>query len=100
MTITVKKIALAEQPDRRADNLACENSLGLIGSVPVNCMVRIGTLSLTVAALRQLKLGQTLSLEQSSSEPVEILLNDQVIAHGDLMTCDDRFAIQITGLCS
>jgi len=100
MNMTVKKIALAEQIDDSQETLINDNYLGLIGGVEVNCLVRLGTLTLTVAALSQLRLGQTLRLEQNTREPVDIVLNNQVIARGDLMSCEDKFAIQITELCS
>lgn len=100
MTITVKKIALAEQPASLEGKLVANNYPGLIGGIEVSCFVRLGTLSMTVAELYQLKQGQTLSLEQRTQEPVDIILNNQVIARGDLMSCDEQFAIQITEVCS
>lgn len=100
MTITVKKIALAEQQPASTEVPAADNYLSLIGGVEVTCHVRLGTLTMTVAELSQLKQGQTLSLQQKTYEPIEILLNQQVIARGDLMSCEENFAIQITEICS
>lgn len=100
MTISVKKIAFSEQSPVSQGKLVTENHLGLIGAVEVACLVRLGTLTFTIAELRQLKEGQTLSLKQKTHEPVDILLNNQVIARGDLMSCDENFAIQITEICS
>jgi len=96
MTITVKKIALAEQPNINDGKPVNDNYLSLVGNVEVECLVRLGTLTLTIAQLQQLKEGQTLPLTQKTYEPVDILLNNQVIARGELMSCDDCFAIQIT----
>lgn len=100
MTITVKKIALSEQAESREEKRVTENCLEFIGGVEVECLVRLGTLILTVAELRQLKQGQLLSLQQKTYEPVDIILNNQVIARGDLMSCDEHFAIQVTEICS
>ena len=100
MSITLKKIALAKQPPAPNGPLVNENYLGMIGGVEVACFVRLGTLTLTIAELRQLKQGQTLSLQQQTNEPIEIILNNQVIARGELMCCDDHFAVQITDVCS
>ena len=101
MTITLKKIALAkQQPAATEGTLVTENYLGVIGGVEVACLVRLGTLTMTISELRQLKQGETLSLQQKTDEPVDIVLNNQVIARGALMSCEDNFAIQITEVCS
>ena len=96
MTITAKKIALLEQQPMTDGQPITENYLGLVGDIEVECLIRLGTLSLTINELRQLKQGQRLSLNQKTHEPVDILLNHQVIARGELMSCEDCFAIQIT----
>lgn len=100
MTVTVKKIALAEQAPTPEGQLITDNHLGLIGNVEVSCAVRLGTLTLTIAELRQLKIGQTMALQQKTHEPVDIIVNNQVIARGELMCCEDNFAIQISEVCS
>lgn len=100
MTITVKKLALSEQIEAREEQRATDNCLEFIGGVEVECLVRLGTLTMTIGELRQLKQGQTLSLKQKTQEPVDILINNQVIARGELMSSDEYFAIQITEVCS
>lgn len=97
MTITVKKISICEQqPTADNGDFIAANNLGIVGDIEVDCLVRLGTLTMTIAELRQLRQGQTLSLHQKTHEPVEILLNNQVIARGELMSSDDYFAIQVT----
>lgn len=96
MTITAKKIALLDQQPTLNGNPVSENHLSLVGEIEVECLVRLGTLTLTINELRQLKQGEQLALNQKTHEPVDILLNNQVIARGELMSCEDCFAIQIT----
>lgn len=96
MSITVKKIALQEHQAKEDGQVIHKNYLGLVGNIEVECQIRIGTLNLTIAELRELKSGQVLYLEQKTHEPVEIVLNNQVIARGELMSYEDKFAIQIT----
>lgn len=96
MTMTAKKIAFLEQQPAIDGNPISANYLGLVGDIEVECLVRLGTLTLTINELRQLKQGSQLALSQKTNEPVDILLNNQVIARGELMSCEDCFAIQIT----
>ena len=97
MTITIKKISLCEQqPTADIGEMITSNNLGIVGDIEVSCLVRLGTLTMTIAELRQLRQGQTLSLQQKTHEPVDILLNNQLIARGELMSSDECFAIHIT----
>ena len=77
MSITVKKVALAEQQSQADGQVINNNYLGLVGNIEVQCSIRVGTLNLTIAELRQLKSGQALHLNQKTNEPVELVLNDQ-----------------------
>ncbi|CAM4394546.1 MAG: hypothetical protein LEGION0403_FIIPPAGN_00792 [Legionella sp.] len=96
MSITVKKVSLKEHPLQAQGQILNQNYLGLVGDIQVQCTVRIGTLNLSIAELKELKSGHELRLDQKTNEPVEILLNDRVIARGELMSHDDHFAVQIT----
>lgn len=96
MSITVKKVSLQEHAPQTEGQFLNQNYLGLVGDIEVRCTVRIGTLNLSIAELKDLKSGQELLLAQKTDEPVEIILNDRVIARGELMSHDDHFAVQIT----
>lgn len=96
MTITAKKIGLLDQQPTLDGRHVSDNHLALVGNVEVECLVRLGTLTMTINELRQLKQGERISLNQKTHEPVDIVLNNQVIARGELMSCEDCFAIQIT----
>ncbi|KTD35294.1 flagellar motor switch protein FliN [Legionella moravica] len=96
MNTTVKKVVLAEHHPQPETQAIHHNYLGLIEHVEVQCTIRIGTLKLTIAQLKELKSGQIVHLEQKTNEPVEVLVNDKVIAKGELMSHEDKFAVQIT----
>jgi len=95
MSISIKKITLADQHSQAEDQVINNDYLGLVGNIEVQCSVRIGTLNLTIAELQQLKVGEVLSLEQKTNEPIELILNNKVIAKGELMSCEEHFAMQI-----
>lgn len=96
MSISIKKVVLADQQSQNDGQIINNNYLGLVGNIEVQCSIRIGTLNLTIAELKQLKSGQALQLEKKTNEPIELVLNDRVIAKGELMSFEDNFAIQIT----
>ncbi len=96
MSTVIKKVKLAEQHAQPEEELLHHNYLNLVGAIEVECSIRIGTLNLTIAELKELKSGQALHLTQKTNELVELVLNDKVIAKGELMSYEEQFAIQIT----
>lgn len=96
MTLTIKKIMLPEQQAQGEGPLLSEHYLNLIGQVEVECHIRLGSLTLTIEQLHQLKQGQILTLQQKTQDPVDIVLNNQIIARGHIMSSGNFFAIQIT----
>lgn len=99
--MTVNKIAIPEHHLHPIEGPSLfERPLSVVAGVPIPCWIRIGTLTLSIAELHQLKKGQVMTLDQKTEEPVEIMVNQHVIARGELMSCDDHFAIQITEIAS
>lgn len=96
MTISVKKITLTEQQQELLGQPMHHQYLNLVGDMEVECQVRLGKLTLSLANLQQLKTGQHLLLKEKVHEPLDILLHNKVIARGELMSHDDCFAILIT----
>lgn len=96
MSISVKKITLTDQQSQNDGQIMNNNYLGLVDNIEVQCTIRIGSLNMTIAQLRQLKSEQVLHLNQKTNEPIELVLNDRVIAKGELMSYEEHFAIQIT----
>lgn len=67
----------------------------LLKDVQVQLDTRVGRCQLSIAALDALKEGEVLELDQSPSDPVEILLGGQVVARGSLVVTGDHFGVRI-----
>lgn len=101
MNTAIKKIGLPELERSLPDHTPLSpDYLGLIGDIKVACTVRIGHMTLSIQELRQLYQGQLLQLTQKTNEPVDVILNDHLIARGELMSCEDNYAVRITELLS
>lgn len=70
--------------------------MDLVASLEIECQVRLGSITISISELRRLQQGQILRLDQKTHEPIDILVNNQVIARGELMSADDCFALLIT----
>ncbi|MFI4962596.1 MAG: FliM/FliN family flagellar motor switch protein [Legionellales bacterium] len=96
MSSNIKKVALAEQLTEQDDQVLQTDYLSLVGTIEVQCSIRLGTVRLTIDELRQLKSGQALHLQQQTNAPIEVILNEKIIARGELMSYEDKFALQLT----
>lgn len=99
MNSPVKKVVLAEQQSSIEPKVVNKNYLNLVNDIEVECLVRVGTLNLTIAELKTVHLGQVLNLLQQTNEPVELLLHNKVFAKGELMSHEEHFAVRITEIC-
>ncbi len=68
----------------------------LVDHVEVVCEAVLGSGSMTIGQLDKLTPGETLVLDSSPADPAEIRVNGKVIARGEVVTIDDRFAIRVT----
>jgi flagellar motor switch protein FliN len=66
--------------------------------VKTTLSVRVGTAEITVGQLLSAKEEQVLRLDQTMDQPVEILLEGQVVARGTLVAVEDHFGVRITEL--
>lgn len=96
MTNTIKKITLNEQIAHNEGQLIPSNYLQLVSELELECTLRIGSTRLRIQDLSQLHTGQLLTLDQETNESLELLVNNQVIAKGELMSHEDKFALRIT----
>jgi flagellar motor switch protein FliN/FliY len=73
-----------------------EGQLALLHGVKVMLSASLGCARMTVAELFALKDGSLLRLDRLVDEPVDIMLDDKVIARGQLVAIEDSFGISIT----
>ncbi len=62
----------------------------------VEVVIRIGSSSASPTALENIETNQILGLEQQVDSPVELMINEEVVASGLLCVQDGRYAVRIT----
>jgi len=67
----------------------------IIRNVNVTLEARLGGREVTIEELMALKPGATLTLDRSLADPVELYLNGALVARGEIVAVDDRFAVRI-----
>jgi flagellar motor switch protein FliN len=70
--------------------------LPLLGSVKVRVSVRVGSSEVSVADLLGMEQGATLPLDRLVDEPLDVLVDDMVVARGSLVAVGEHFGVRIT----
>ena len=73
-------------------------NLEVVQDLKVRLTMSVGGAQLSIGELFALKEGALLKLDKSTSEPIDILLEDKLVARGELMVAGENFAIRITEL--
>jgi flagellar motor switch protein FliN len=90
-------VELPPVTDRKASSTPVFSAhLGLINGIKVRLSASLGTVTMTVAEITSLKDGAVIKLDRGVNEPVDIVLEGQVIARGRLVAVDDSFGVSIT----
>lgn len=77
-----------------------ENSqnLDLILDIPLEVSVNLGKTKLLIKELLKLGPGSIVELAKQVGEPMDILVNNKLIAHGEVVVIEDNFGIRITDI--
>lgn len=87
---------MVKDDDAALDQRTEELPSRLIDHVEVEVEVVLGDARLSVAELTGLKHGDVLPLNRKLSEAAEIHVNGRVIAHGEIVSVDENFAVRVT----
>ena len=73
-------------------------SMDLLKDVEMDVSVELGRIELPLGKVLQLAKGSVIELEKLAGEPVDILVNGQCIAQGEVVVIDEHFGVRIANL--
>jgi flagellar motor switch protein FliN/FliY len=86
---------------RSANDAAPEiGKMELILDIPVSIAVEIGRTKMTIRNLLQLNQGGIVTLDRLAGEPLDVLVNGTLVAHGEVVVVNDKFGIRLTDIVS
>jgi flagellar motor switch protein FliN/FliY len=77
-----------------------ELNLDVILDVPVTISMEIGRTQINIRNLLQLTQGSVVELDRFAGEPLDVLVNGTLIAHGEVVVVNDKFGIRLTDVIS
>ncbi|MBI5194318.1 MAG: flagellar motor switch protein FliN [Nitrospirae bacterium] len=76
------------------------NNLDFLLDVSLNLSVNIGSTRMLIKDLLQLGQGSIIELNKIAGEPMDVLVNDRLIARGEVVVVNDKFGIRLTDIMS
>ena len=74
--------------------------LDAILDIPVTITMEVGHSKISIRNLLQLNQGSVIELERLAGEPLDVLVNGTLIAHGEVVVVNDKFGIRLTDVIS
>ncbi len=83
-------------------NASIEGSpdLDVILDIPVSISMEVGSTEITIRNLLQLNQGSVIELDRLAGEPLDVLVNGTLIAHGEVVVVNEKFGIRMTDVIS
>jgi len=87
------------QPDAGALN-AMEENIEMILDIPVTVSVEIGRSKINIRNLLKLNQGSVVELDRLAGEPMDVIVNGTLIAHGEVVVVNEKFGVRLTDVIS
>ena len=75
-------------------------NLDLLLDVPVGLTVELGSCHLPMRDVHNLNVGSVVQLDKAADQPVELRVNQKLVARGEVVVVENRFGIKITEMLS
>jgi len=93
-------VELDELSETNAESGDSETKLDTILDIPVTISMEVGRTNISIRNLLQLNQGSVVELDRVAGEPLDVLVNGTLIAHGEVVVINDKFGIRLTDVIS
>ena len=75
-------------------------SLDFILDIPLKITVELGRSKMSIRDVLQLAQGSVIELSKLAGEPLEVLVNEKLVARGEVVVVNEKFGIRLTDIIS
>ncbi|MEK6774368.1 MAG: flagellar motor switch protein FliN [Bdellovibrionota bacterium] len=97
MTASVAEVKSVEAKEANGPK---DRNLNLILDIPLRVTVELGRTKMPVSELLNLTQGSVIELSKLAGEPMEVLVNDKLIARGEAVVVNEKFGVRLTDIIS
>jgi flagellar motor switch protein FliN/FliY len=87
-------------PISASAELGGDVKLDVILDIPITISMEIGRTQLSIRNLLQLNQGSVVELDRFAGEPMDVLVNGTLVAHGEVVVVNEKFGIRLTDVIS
>lgn len=95
-----KRAAFKSLNDNSMQLTNADANLDVILDIPVTISMEIGRTEIPINTLLQLNQGSVVELDRLAGEPMDVLINGTLIAHGEVVVINEKFGIRLTDVIS
>ncbi|MAE75155.1 MAG: flagellar motor switch protein FliN [Bdellovibrionaceae bacterium] len=77
-----------------------DRNLSMIMDIPLKVTVQLGQTRMVVSELLNLGQGSVIELTKLAGEPMEVLVNDKLVARGEAVVVNEKFGVRLTDIIS
>ena len=89
-----------QQPSTVAATDIDSGSIEMLYDVEMEVKIELGRAKMMVEDILNLKEGSVVQLEKDAGAPVDILINDRLVAFGEVLVLNDYFCVRVTEILS
>lgn len=95
-------MATNQEPNQTEESPAISENkdLGFLLDIPLQVSVEIGRSRILIKDLLQMQEGSIIELDKLSGEPLDLYVNDRLIARGEAVLVKDKYGIRLTDVVS
>jgi len=89
-------------PEKAPEGTEAKQSMNreVIQNIPITMAIEVGRASLKIRDLMRLTQGSVVELDRLAGEPLDIVVNDTVVAQGEVVLVNDRYGVRLTKVVS
>ena len=94
-----QQVFKSAQPSIEATDIQ-QGSLEMLYDVEMEVKIELGRAKMMVEDILNVKEGSVIQLEKDAGAPVDILINDRLVAFGEVLVLNDYFCVRVTEILS
>jgi flagellar motor switch protein FliN/FliY len=95
------EVKKAELSEISAENTAAKaGSIDMLMDVSLDVTIELGRTMMSIKDILNLSVGSVIELDKMAGDPVDILVNNKLIARGEVVVIDENFGVRITEIIS
>jgi flagellar motor switch protein FliN/FliY len=87
-------------PVQQAETGGAPKNIDFILDIPMSVTVYVGSTKMAIRDLLQLAQGSVIELDKLAGEPMEVMVNNKLVARGEVVVVNEKFGIRLTDVVS